>query len=134
MGTGNLANEVFKILQENNITRTGVFVDIPVYGQNKFKDYTIQSLQKLQQCGQKISVLMGYAQYDRILELKAYSVVQNVYYILNLFRIHEDISYEFYEHKEQYQVVFALFEEDKSQREYESFLHIFLMRRKSIIC
>ena len=123
-GIGNVANEVYEILQENDVALAGAFIDVLSNQQTKFKDYPVQSLQELHQRGQKISVIMGHAQYHKMRDLKEYSIIENVYYILNPFRTHEEISQQFYEeNKNSYLEGYNLFEEEYSQKVFESFLN-----------
>lgn len=123
-GTGNVANEVYRMLSENEIELSGVFVDVDVTDKNEFKGYKIESLKQLIKSNIKINVIMGHAQYHKMSEIQSYSMVNHVYYILNPFKTHEEINEQFfYDNQENFSKAYNVFEEDYSKKVFQSYLN-----------
>lgn len=123
-GAGNVADAVYQILEESGIILRGVFVDVASKVPTAFKNYDVIGLEELLRMNEKVNVIIGHAQYHRINEMEKIGNVNKVFYILNPFKTHDDITYDFYkEHCEEYNQAYALFEEEYSQRVFQAYLN-----------
>lgn len=123
-GIGNVAHEVYQMLSENGIKLTGVFIDVDVIERHDFKGYKVENLKDIIEKEEKINVIMGHAQYHKMKEIQSYSIVNCVYYILNPFKSHDDISEQyFYDHQEEFVEAYNMFAEDYSKKVFESYLN-----------
>ena len=123
-GAGNVADEVYRVLEEHGIPVAGVFVSEAYENSIKFKDYNVMTLKQALQESGTINVMIGHAQYHRKSEMENVEGVNKVYYILNPFRTHEDISYDYYiEHRTEYERAYALFEEEYSGKVFQAYLN-----------
>ncbi len=123
-GAGNVADEVYRLLTEQGISVAGVFVSTDYTNDRKFKNFNILSLEQALEENGIINVLIGHAQYHRKSELEKVEGVNKVYYIINPFRTHDDISYDYYmEHKAEYEYAYSLFEEKYSQKVFQAYLN-----------
>lgn len=123
-GIGNVANEVFQVLGEKGIRVSGAFVDMDIVDGGDFNGYHVESLSELVNKGKKINVIMGHAQYHKMKMIARNPVVNRVFYVLNPFKTHEDISERYVkENADQLNSVYRLFEEGYSKRVLESYIN-----------
>ena len=123
-GAGNVAEEVYRLLEEQGITIAGVFVTTACGNKKKFGNYEVVTLDEVLQKTTKINVMIGHAQYHKKTEMEKNEGVNKVYYILNPFRSHDDIFYgDYLEHQKEYEHAFALFEEEYSQKVFQAYLN-----------
>lgn len=123
-GAGNVADEVYRILEDNGIMISGVFVSGVIKKPITFKNYTVTTLDEVLKKDEKINVFIGHAQYHKKAELEKLKGINKVYYILNPFRTHDDISYDYYkEHEIEFEQAYDLFEEEFSKNVFQAYLN-----------
>lgn len=123
-GAGNVADEVYRILEDNGIMISGVFVSGVIEKPITFKNYTVTTLDEVLKRDEKINVLIGHAQYHKKAEMEKIKGINKVYYILNPFRTHDDISYDYYkEHESEFEQAYSLFEEEFSKNVFQAYLN-----------
>lgn len=124
VGIGNVAHEVYERLREHNIPLAGFVVNVSV-NQTSCHELPVWKLEELlSEIKSPINLIIGHAQYHKIKELEQLEYVNRVFYILNPFKTHEDISYEDYKsHQEEYETAYELFDEDFSKDVFQAFLN-----------
>lgn len=124
VGIGNVANEVYNRLQEHHICLDGFVVTVATEQKKRF-GLPVQSIENmLKQTEKPVNLIIGHAQYHKKKELEQLKNVERVFYILNPFTTHEDVSYEYYKkHQEAYEKAYELFEERFSKDVFEAYLN-----------
>lgn len=123
-GGGNAAGEVYDVLLKNGITLSGVFVDAEYHPDKDFRGLPVTTVKEILSKNDKINVIMGHAQYHKKQEMAEKPGVCGVYYILNPFKTHDDISYQDYlVYKKEYDKAYDLFEEAYSRDVFQAYLN-----------
>ena len=95
-GSGNVADEVYQVLAKYGIKLAGVFVDVTLDNEQYFMGYKIESLSEIENRYKKINIILGHAQYHKKREMELHHFVNKVFYILNPFKTHDNLTYEYY--------------------------------------
>lgn len=123
-GAGNVADEVCQLLDKYEIAVDGVFVTTAIGRGMKFRNYEVVTLEEALKRNILINVMIGHAQYHKKVELENIKGINKIYYILNPFRSHDNISFDYYvEHREEFEYSFTLFKEEYSKKVYQAYLN-----------
>lgn len=121
-GCGNVAREVCEILSENGISVRGCVIDVNV-DINEFIGLKVERLTDVLHRESSLNIVIGHAQYHRKKELELLQNIQNVYYLPNPFKTHEDITEEYYlQHIEEFKKSEGLFEEELSKKVFRAYI------------
>ena len=102
-GIGNVANEVYVKLREDEIEIDGVFETVYRESYRELLDekkiwngYEVKKWNELVEEGHRIDVILGHAQYHQGVELEKSENVRCVYYIYSPFKTHQTIDISYY--------------------------------------
>ncbi len=121
-GCGNVAHEVCEILLENKVPVRGCVIDVDM-DINIFMGLKVEQLTDVLRRESSLNIVIGHAQYHKKKELESFQNIQNIYYLPNPFKTHENITEEYYlQHIDDFKRSEGLFEEKLSKKVFKAYI------------
>lgn len=123
-GFGDVGKAVYKKMDSCGIAVTGILLDDIYYECDSDSKANLYSFSIMQKTFNRVNIIAGFSDYDKIAAMSGHSCINNVFLISNPYAEVEDLTWEYYQSKKtDFENAYNLLEDEKSREIFEGYLN-----------